>query len=523
MNPGGLFVSSSGIVGIGNIVPAYTLDVSGTGRFSSNVNIDGEYLTIGGTSNNAVINNIASVRINLDSNNNNTGESFTVGHNQTVINDSNVLFRVVDNGNVAISTISPNIGGYGANSRVLTIQGVSGSYGVLELTSNSANADGSAIGRLDFGSDGQAANYKAISSIASFLSGSTSTKFGADLRFYTRIDNAGSGDPSERIRITAAGNVGIGATNITGKLMIYQGSAGNVFQSIVSNQGGSTRVGINFNPSMSESDVAAYQAQSAIYATDYSYSADIIFATKVPGAYANSLTERMRITSAGYVGIDTDGTTAKLGIGRTANTESNIFLTRNTTTTNVNVGCIRSALGPFWYDATSTSLAEINLQTDTTAYYRGAIAFSTNNSDATANRASLRMYINAAGSIGTTQNGTNIYNASDIRLKKNIATIENSLSKVLQLNPVKFNWVDGFAEDGKDMLGFIAQEVQNIIPEAVEAFSGEDNIVEIGDLKVTNPLRINEKFIIPVLVKALQEANAKITSLEEKLERNNII
>ena len=34
MNPGGLFVSSSGLVGIGNVVPAYTLDVSGTGRFT---------------------------------------------------------------------------------------------------------------------------------------------------------------------------------------------------------------------------------------------------------------------------------------------------------------------------------------------------------------------------------------------------------------------------------------------------------------------------------------------------------
>jgi hypothetical protein len=39
MNPGGLFVSSSGLVGIGNIVPAYTLDVTGTGRFSLNVGI----------------------------------------------------------------------------------------------------------------------------------------------------------------------------------------------------------------------------------------------------------------------------------------------------------------------------------------------------------------------------------------------------------------------------------------------------------------------------------------------------
>ena len=123
-----------------------------------------------------------------------------------------LALTIASTGNVGIGTSSPNIGGYGANGRILTIQGVSGSYGILELTSNSANADGNAIGRLDFGSDGQAANYKAISSIASFLTGSTSTKFGADLRFYTRVDNAVSGDPSERMRITSGGNVLIGTT-----------------------------------------------------------------------------------------------------------------------------------------------------------------------------------------------------------------------------------------------------------------------------------------------------------------------
>jgi len=39
MNPGGLFVSSSGLVGIGNIIPAYSLDVSGTGRFTGILNV----------------------------------------------------------------------------------------------------------------------------------------------------------------------------------------------------------------------------------------------------------------------------------------------------------------------------------------------------------------------------------------------------------------------------------------------------------------------------------------------------
>jgi len=133
-----------------------------------------------------------------------------------ILNGAGTGITLKNSGNVGIGTTSPNIGNYGANGRILTVQGVSGSYGVLELTSNSANADATAIGRLDFGSDGQASGYKAISSIASFLSGSTSTKYGADLRFYTRDNNAASGDPTERMRITSGG-----ATQIKGTIQTY--------------------------------------------------------------------------------------------------------------------------------------------------------------------------------------------------------------------------------------------------------------------------------------------------------------
>ena len=126
-----------------------------------------------------------------------------------------------------------------------------------------------------------------------------------------------------------------------------------------------------------------------------------------------------------------------------------------------------------------------------------------------------RMTIDYAGNIGA-PTGTNIYNASDIRLKQNITTITNGLDKVLGLNPVMFNWVNGFveSEDGKYMLGFIAQEVQDIIPEAVEGFNS-GNTINFNDLVIDNPLRVNEKFIIPVLVKAIQEMNTKIIELEK--------
>ena len=51
-----------------------------------------------------------------------------------------------------------------------------------------------------------------------------------------------------------------------------------------------------------------------------------------------------------------------------------------------------------------------------------------------------RMTIDNAGNIGA-PTGTNIYNASDERLKRNIVNIENGLEKILALNPIKFNWI----------------------------------------------------------------------------------
>jgi hypothetical protein len=93
---------------------------------------------------------------------------------------------------------------------------------------------------------------------------------------------------------------------------------------------------------------------------------------------------------------------------------------------------------------------------------------------------------------------------SDARLKDNIENISYGLDEILSLTPRKFNWKEG---NNKEVNGFIAQEVEKIIP----------NLVSEGQWK-----SVDYQGITAILVKALQEANAKITALQEKLERNNI-
>jgi hypothetical protein len=118
---------------------------------------------------------------------------------------------------------------------------------------------------------------------------------------------------------------------------------------------------------------------------------------------------------------------------------------------------------------------------------------------------------------GTTQRGTisiagatTTYGSiSDHRLKENVAPIGNATSRLAQLKPSRFNFVE-FPEQEVD--GFIAHEVQAIVPEAV-----------IGTKDATDkngkPLyqSVDQSKLVPLLTAALQEAVAKIESLEARL------
>jgi hypothetical protein len=115
--------------------------------------------------------------------------------------------------------------------------------------------------------------------------------------------------------------------------------------------------------------------------------------------------------------------------------------------------------------------------------------------------AAFQYNTNLIGSI--TQTGTTavLYNTtSDYRLKNDVAPLENALATIESLNPVSFTWVDGRKDDG-----FLAHEIQAVIPNCV---TGEkDAINEDGTPKYQ---QMDNSGVIPFLVKAIQELNAKV-------------
>ena len=132
-----------------------------------------------------------------------------------------------------------------------------------------------------------------------------------------------------------------------------------------------------------------------------------------------------------------------------------------------------------------------------------------------------RMVIDTSGNIGA-PSGSNIYSASDSRLKKNVVTLDKGLSEINSLRPVSFNWIDGYCEAEKDTLyGFLAQEVQTVDSNLVHSFSSTPIGIGTDPLNptqtITDPLRVDEKFMVPMLVKAVQELSAKNDALEARI------
>jgi len=112
------------------------------------------------------------------------------------------------------------------------------------------------------------------------------------------------------------------------------------------------------------------------------------------------------------------------------------------------------------------------------------------------------------GSITTNGTGVTYGTASDYRLKENVAPMTGALATVAQLKPVTYNW----KIDGSDGQGFIAHELQAVVPDCV---TGEKDAVDADG----NPSYqgIDTSFLVATLTAAIQEQQVLIQSLTDRL------
>ncbi|HBA36690.1 TPA: hypothetical protein DCZ15_02325 [Candidatus Falkowbacteria bacterium] len=213
-------------------------------------------------------------------------------------------------------------------------------------------------------------------------------------------------------------------------------------------------------------------------------------------------TEMMRINNLGYVGIGTTapdqaltvaGDLVGYGLHLDSSTGAGIEIDRGATTN----------AGGVYFQTAGTDDWWMGLRTDTDKRFH----IKSGNFDGTARITILPTSGNVG--IGTTApseklevNGnvkaSSFIWSSDRNLKKNVASIDNSLEKILKLRGVTFDW----KQDGSPSVGLIAQEVEKVFPELV---FGQDGAKGVQYANLVAPL-----------IEAVKAQQAKIEDLEAK-------
>jgi hypothetical protein len=370
-------------------------------------------------------------------------ESDTVDH---------ALFVQGSDGNVGIGTSSPlgklSVGNGSLTDASLPIQiSTSSDGGEAYLGVNRNGGYGALFG---FAAD---ATYKGLT-IRNIVGNGTSNADG--ISFATNNTDV-------RMHIKGDGSVGIGTTSPDAALEVNSG--GGIHLS--DNTAGRTLI---IKPSLS----------GAIH----EFTSDN---TSAGFAFSNDTSELLRIDSSGNVGIGTSSPSYRLHVSGTT------YL-NNTITTSYNSSS-EATLGIFGTsnDEAVNNGAVYNIEWKMSGSATGQYWYAN--------------YITRGGSrtLGAYCTGTTWTNSSDIANKENIESTKYGLSTVLATNPVDFNWKTQRDEDGngKSDVGFIAQEIELVIPEVVTGEEGNKGI-SYGNL-------------VAIAFKAIQEQQAQIDALQSEI------
>jgi len=419
------------------------------------------------------------------------------------------LVTFQNDGNVGIGTSAPSpvglgiVTGGGAKGVMLTRNGSSGNP-----TSGQGFGNFGFKGIMD-GANSMAAAEASIEAIAAENhSGSTAA---TDLAFYTKPSGTGPGSgPTERVRITAAGNVGVGTSSpsnynsTTYKNISVNGSVGATMELFI---GGSLR------------------------AYFHAYGSVVALGSKVNHPVSFVQNDTIRAT------IDTSGN----------------FHVAKTSASNA-VGCTLNATGQGYFVVNNNVPLLVNrLGSD------GTIVQFYNDSS-------------GVGSISISGSSTAYNTSSDYRLKENVVALTGASARVNQLDVKRFNFIADDTNTLVD--GFLAHEVADVVPEAITGakdamkdeeyevspakgeiytpleaayVDGEGNevaptdevihstdVVEpetlaegqlwrqtaeavMGTRSVIDPQGIDQSKIVPLLTAALQEALTEITALKARV------
>jgi hypothetical protein len=247
------------------------------------------------------------------------------------------------------------------------------------------------------------------------------------------------------------------------------------------------------------------------------------FVTGTPWTSANTSGTSGGLSGTPNISVGTCYTTGNLGVGTsTTNLAGNTgrILTISSTATHAIAGIELQGnqeydgwgVGAIDFFNTTHRLGTFQYFSDNNNVASGTFAIFTSNNGS--NTEKMRVQWNGNVAIGTTDpedfkiyiNGTGFLNSSawtyssDRRLKENINYIDSGLDIICKLKPARFDYIAG----EKRQAGFIAQDVQEILPDIITKGAG-------------GMLAMKTESIIPYLVRAIQEQQKEIEALKQRI------